>query len=243
MIGHNRPAHRDGRPLRIAAGTLRAGRSSSARPPAVDHGALPGEVRPSRSGLEDREGGPHPGGSRERSVSSFTARNMRSQGFGYLGPEAASRYAWPLRFTPAVATPLIVTGLVRQSPIWLASMALVALSGALFPRGMVIDLVYNLGVRRLSGSPPLPPTPQPRRFSYALSAALLAVSALSFAGGLPVVGFVLGGAVAVGAAILTTTLWCLGSWVYRIVAAVRKWTSAGRRRRASGRDVGATGFR
>jgi hypothetical protein len=150
-------------------------------------------------------------------VSVFTDNNLNGQGFGYLDPEAKYRYALPLRFTPAVATTLIVIGLVFQSPIWLGSMALVALSGALFSRGMVIDLVYNYGVRHLFHSPPLPPTPKPRQFSYFLSASSLTGAALSFAFGLPALGFILGGMVVIGATILTTTLWCLGSWIYRTV--------------------------
>jgi hypothetical protein len=95
-------------------------------------------------------------------------------------------------------------------------MSLVALSGALFPKGMVLDLVYNLGVRHLFGAPPLPPTPKPRRFSYIISTVFLAGSAASFFFGLPVLGFIIGGAVVVGSTILTTTLWCLGSWWYRL---------------------------
>jgi hypothetical protein len=96
-------------------------------------------------------------------------------------------------------------------------MALVALSGALLPSGMLIDLVYNLGVRHLFHAPPLPPTPKPRQFSYLLSTVFLAGSALSFYYGLPVLGFILGGSVVIGSTILTTTLWCLGSWWYRLI--------------------------
>ena len=128
-----------------------------------------------------------------------------------------ARVAFPLRFTPAVCTALIVIGLVLQSPIWLGSMALVAFSGALLPSGMIIDLVYNLGVRHLFRAPPLPSTPKPRQFSYLLSTVLLAGSAVSFYYGLPVWGFILGGLVVAGGTILTTTLWCLGSWWYRLV--------------------------
>jgi len=85
-------------------------------------------------------------------------------------------------------------------------MALVALSGALLPNGMLIDLVYNLGVRHLFRAPPLPPTPKPRQFSYLLSTVLLTGSALSFYYGLAVLAFILGGIVAIGGTILTTTL-------------------------------------
>ena len=149
-------------------------------------------------------------------LSAFTKDNLNKQGFGNLDDESKSRSALPLRFTPAVATTLIVIGLALQSPIWLGAMSLVALSGALFPSGMLLDLVYNFGVRYLFRAPPLPPTPKPRQFSYLLSTVFLAGSALSFYYGLPVLGFILGGMVLIGATILATTLWCLGSWYYRL---------------------------
>lgn len=150
-------------------------------------------------------------------LSDFAKTNLNKQGFRKLDDEAKSRYALPLRFTPGVATVLIVIGLALQSPIWLGSMAFVALSGALLPNGMLIDLVYNLGVRHLFNAPPLPPTPKPRQFSYLLSAVFLTSSALSFYYGLSALGFILGGMVVIGATILTTTLWCLGSWWYRLI--------------------------
>ena len=150
-------------------------------------------------------------------LNAFTKNNLNKQGFGKLDDKAKSRYALPLRFSPAVGTILIVIGLALQSPIWLGSMALVALSGALLPSGMLIDLVYNLGVRHLFHAPQLPPTPKPRRFSFLLSTTLLTSSALSFYFKRPVLGLILGGMVVIGGAILSTTLWCLGSWWYRLI--------------------------
>ena len=67
--------------------------------------------------------------------------NLDHQGFGYLGDEAKRILALPLRFTPVVGTAFIVIGLILQSYLWLGTMALVALSGALLPRGMFIDVV------------------------------------------------------------------------------------------------------
>ena len=150
-------------------------------------------------------------------LNALTERNLNRQGFGKLDEETKSRVALPLRFTPAVGTALIVIGLVLQSPIWLGAMALVAFSGALLPSSMIIDLIYNLGVRHLFRAPPLPATPKPRQFSYLLSTILLAGSAVFFFYELPVWGFILGGLVVAGGTILTTTLWCLGSWWYRMV--------------------------
>ena len=144
-------------------------------------------------------------------LSASANANLDSQGFGQLDEGAKSCYALPLRFTPAVGTILIVIGLVLQSPLWLGSMTVAALSGALLPKGMVLDLVYNLGVRHLFRAQPLPSMPKPRQFSYLLCTVLLASSALSFYYEMSVLGFLFGGVVALGGAILSTTLWCLGS--------------------------------
>ena len=148
-------------------------------------------------------------------LAAFTRRNLDAQGFDWLDDDGKALVALPLRFTPAVGTILVVIGLALKSPIWVGAMALVALSGAVFPRGMFIDLLYNSGVRHLFRAPPLPPTPRPRRFSYLFSATLLASSALALHLGLPLLGLFLGGAVVLGGTVLTTTLFCLGSLFYR----------------------------
>ena len=150
-------------------------------------------------------------------LSTFETANLDRQGFDCLDDEAKRRYALPLRFTPFVATAAVISGLFLQSSLWLGTMALIALSGVLIPRGMLIDVAYNLGVRHLFRGAPLPSTPTPRRFSYLLSTILLTGSALSFHLGAPVAGYVLGGLVAIGGATLTITLWCLGSWTYRLL--------------------------
>lgn len=163
-----------------------------------------------------------------RPLNPAVKKNLNKQGFGELDDETKACYASPLRFTPAVGSSLIVIGLALQSPIWLGSMALVALSGALLPNGMLIDLVYNFGVRHIFHGPPLPSTPIPRQFSYLLSTVLLAGSALSFYYGLWVLGFIFGGIVVMGGAILTTTLWCTGSWFYREIFCRARATMARR---------------
>jgi hypothetical protein len=145
-------------------------------------------------------------------VGATTRANLGMQGFAYLDDQEQAEYAWPLRFTPAVGTALVAVGLVRQSPLLLAVVGIFALSGALFPHGMAIDLFYNYGVRHLFGAARLPGTPTPRRFSYVISASLLAGSAVSFTVGWTVPGWILGGLVVIGGAILTSTLWCLVGW-------------------------------
>lgn len=156
------------------------------------------------------------------SLTESASRNLDLQGFDSLDSRAKSTYQLPLRFTPAVGTSLVLLGILLQSPGWLAGVALIALSGALFPAGMLIDLIYNNVVRHIFGAPTLPPTPKPRRFSYLLSTALLAGSAAAFYFGIPALGYLLAGMVAIGGAILSVSLWCLGSWIYRLIPGLAK---------------------
>jgi hypothetical protein len=99
-------------------------------------------------------------------LSTFEKANLDRQGFDYLDDEAKRIYALPLRFSPVVGTTSVMIGLFLHSSLWLGTMALIALSGALFPRGLLIDVAYNLGVRHLFRAAALPSTPTPRRFSY-----------------------------------------------------------------------------
>ncbi|MDP2342715.1 MAG: DUF4395 domain-containing protein [Deltaproteobacteria bacterium] len=149
-------------------------------------------------------------------ITAYMERNLTEQGFGGLNDSAKSDCVLTLRFTPAISVVLIAVGLGIQSPLLLAAIAIVALGGALFPRAMLFDLFYNSVVRRLFDSPALPPTPRPRQFSYLISTALLSSSALSFHYGYPVLGFLFGGTVCVAAAVLTISLFCFGSWLYRV---------------------------
>jgi hypothetical protein len=99
-------------------------------------------------------------------------------------------------------------------------MMVVAVTGVLFPRGMVIDVLYNK-VARLVGARSFPATPSPRRFSYSMSAVLLGVAGMGFFTGNNVVGWVAGGLVVVGGIVLATSLFCTGSWIYSLLLKVR----------------------
>lgn len=171
-------------------------------------------------------------------LSASQTANLDMQGFSGLDAEEKRRSAVPLRFTPAVGTALVLVGLILQSPQLLAVMALVALSGALLPGGMVIDVVYNLLVRHVFGAPRLPSTPTPRRFSYLISTVLLGSSALAFSFGASAVGLVLGGLVVVGGTVLSMTLWCLGSWIYWTLCSFLPLRGQVDRRASSSPDAG-----
>jgi hypothetical protein len=150
-------------------------------------------------------------------VSAFSGSGLAMQ--GYVGvPEAAKRrLALAIRFTPAVCTGLIIAGLAIPSAAWLAGVAAIALIGGLLPSGHPIDLVYNHGVRHLVGGEKLPPNPAPRRFACLVAVLLLGGSAVGFATGHPIVGYVLGGFMVAAGVIVTLTNFCLASWMYGLV--------------------------
>ncbi len=150
-------------------------------------------------------------------ISAFTKSCLNMQGYVQLDDDAKSRYALALRFSPAVCTALIIVGVVLQSPIWLGVMAVVAIIGAILPRGHLIDLIYNFGVCYLFGAPSLPPNPKPRRFACVVTTLLLISSALSFQYGLPVLAFILGGSLSAVLLVNTLTNWCLAAWMYGLI--------------------------
>jgi hypothetical protein len=138
------------------------------------------------------------------------------QGFTDLGDAEKRAYELPLRFTPAVCAALVIVGTVLQWPVWQFAVAGVAMLGALFARGNLIDAAYNYGVRHLFGTETLLGNPRPRRFACLVVALMLTGSGLGFLLDVPLAGFVLGGALAAVLAVNALTNWCLGSWMYRV---------------------------
>jgi hypothetical protein len=49
-------------------------------------------------------------------LTTFATNNLNAQGFGGFDEDVKARYAWSLRFTPAVAIGVVLIGLFLQSP-------------------------------------------------------------------------------------------------------------------------------
>ena len=150
-------------------------------------------------------------------LGTFTRSCLNLQGYTDLDDDAKARYQWALRFTPAACAILVLIGLIRQSSGWLGALALVALLGALLPKGHPIDWGYNFGLRHLFGAAQLPPNPAPRRLGCLIGAFLLVGSAMAFSKGAVVLGWVLGGFLVVAGLVVTLTHWCLASWIYHLI--------------------------
>lgn len=147
-------------------------------------------------------------------VGTFTQSCLAIQGFGRLPATELAKLKWPLRFTPAVCSTLMIAALVWQSLPLLWVLAAIGWLGAALSRWNPADRFYNWVVRPAVGGAELPPTPAPRRFSCGIGGTFAAATALAFVAGLPALAYVLGGFMVIASFTAATTHWCLGGWMY-----------------------------
>jgi hypothetical protein len=95
----------------------------------------------------------------------------------------------------------------------LALIAAVAAASPVHP----FDLIYNYGVRHLTGTGPLPRRGAPTRFGCGMGAILVLVTAWAFWAGHVLVGYALGGMLTVVVLLVSTTDICIPSLIYRAI--------------------------
>ena len=121
---------------------------------------------------------------------SWTGRNLAVQGYCLTGEEA-HRLRWALRLPTGLCLMLVSLGLALQSAVLLVALVPVgAVAG--WTRRHPFDLIWNYGLRHLSGGPELPPNPTPRRHAFKLGTIWLLAIGLLFALGQPTAALILG---------------------------------------------------
>jgi hypothetical protein len=136
------------------------------------------------------------------------------QGFDEVDDGTLARTQQWLRFAPALCGAIAATGTALAAPAILWGLAVIAAAGAILPFHP-FDLVYNLGVRRITGGPRLPDNRAPRRFACGLGSAWLVVTGGLFAAGYDGPAYVLGAALVAVATLVATTHICIPSIVFR----------------------------
>jgi hypothetical protein len=135
--------------------------------------------------------------------------NLGVQGY-CLRAEEAGALRWALRFPTALCLALVVTGLVLESAVLiLALVPIGAIAG--WTRRHPFDLIWNHGLRHLSGAPELPPNPTPRRHSFKLATVWLLAVGLLFAFGQPTAALALGVVLVGVCGLVTLTNFCIPS--------------------------------
>jgi hypothetical protein len=81
--------------------------------------------------------------------------NIQAQGFCGLDDKTYAQINYPLRLSPAICMLWTAVGTALASPMILWALAPFAALGAILP-GHPFDVLYNYGLRHLTGTPALP---------------------------------------------------------------------------------------
>jgi hypothetical protein len=123
-------------------------------------------------------------------ISESTRQKLVAQGFELSDDEIAKFNYW-LRLAPTVCMLWVTTGLIFGSTVLIASLIPVGLLCFAFARHP-FDLIYNFGLRYLTGGEKLPIYGAPRRFVCLMAALMLSSIAVSFILGFFAVGYTIG---------------------------------------------------
>src|SRR3954462_5870294 len=140
-------------------------------------------------------------------ISAVARERIEAQGFCGFDDGLLSKINYPLRLAPAMCMMWTLVGIVYGSPTILFALVPFALLGAILP-GHPFDVVYNLGLRHLFGTPSLPRYGTRRRLACVAASTALTASALSFLFGITPVGYILAGMVVAGTLLNVTTGIC-----------------------------------
>jgi len=143
-------------------------------------------------------------------------RRLDIQGFDTVDERELAPVAPWLRLAFGLCATLAAIGTIAASPTILLALTAIAALGAVFPVHP-FDLIYNLGIRNLTGTGPLPRRGPPSRFACGMGAVWLAATAWAFSAGHAALGYVLGGVLAGMAVLVSTTDICIPSMTYRLL--------------------------
>jgi hypothetical protein len=143
-------------------------------------------------------------------------RRLDIQGFDSVSDRELLEAGNWLRLAFGLCSLLAIIGTVLTSTPLLLVLLVIAALAAAFPVHP-FDLIYNLGIRHVRKTGPLPKRGPPVRFACGLGTVWLAATIWAFQGGNLTLGYVLGGALAGVGLLVSTTDICIPSMIYQAV--------------------------
>jgi hypothetical protein len=143
-------------------------------------------------------------------------RRLDIQGFENVEEARLAEVAPWLRLAFGLCATLAILGTALASTTLLFVLAGIALLGALSPVHP-FDLIYDLGIRHLTGTGPLPRRGAPSRFACGFGSTWLLVTIWAFDSVGPTLGYVLGFSLSAVAVLVSTTDICIPSMIFRAV--------------------------
>lgn len=151
-----------------------------------------------------------------RALTPRTRRLLDIQGFDTVEERQLAEVAPWLRLAFGLCALLGAIGTAAASPTVLLVLAPIAALAAARPVHP-FDAIYNHGIRRFTGTCPLPKRGAPSRFACGLGAVWVLVAAWAFSAGYAVLGYALGASLTAVALLVSTTDVCIPSMFYRSV--------------------------
>ena len=149
-------------------------------------------------------------------IATRTRRLVEMQGFVGFDDHIVRHLDYALRIAPVFCMALTAVATAMESVTLLWVLLPFAIGGAVL-NNHPFDVVYNHGIRHLTGGPALPRYPMPRRFACMLASAWITAEALCFSQGMPLAGHVLGWSLVATAAVPVTTGFCVPSFIYGLI--------------------------
>ena len=144
---------------------------------------------------------------------SVTDRGLRQQGYVGLSAEELRKLKWGLRWTPTLCMAGAILGLATQTAWIHYALSVLGVLAVALPAHHPLDLLYNHGMRRLTGGPKLPPNPLPRATACFLGGLMNLGIGLSFQAGQVALAYAIGGALIVLQVIVISSHFCVASWI------------------------------
>ena len=138
------------------------------------------------------------------------------QGFDSIDEEHLAEVGSWLRLAFALCATLAIVATALASTPLLLTLAAIAFLAAILPVHP-FDLIYNYGIRHLTGTRRLPKRGPPSRFACGVGALWLIVTVGVFDSPYPVVGYVLGFTLAAAAVLVSTMDICILSMIFRAI--------------------------
>lgn len=151
-----------------------------------------------------------------RTLSPKTCRRLDIQGFDNISKESLAQTAPWLRLAFGLCAVLAGLGTAIASPTILIVLIPFAFLGAVFPVHP-FDLIYNYGIRFITGTSALPRRGAPSRFACGLAVVFLTGAIWAFQAGHILLGYFIGGSMTAVALLVSTTDICIPSLFYRSV--------------------------
>jgi hypothetical protein len=127
-------------------------------------------------------------------ISTTARERIQAQGFCGLSDTTYAQINCPLRLSPAIMMVWVAVGTVLASARILWTLVPFTALGAILT-GHPFDVLYNHGLRHLMATQQLPRYGPRRRFAFAVATTMTALTAWAFQAGVPLLGYVVGGAI------------------------------------------------